>query len=87
MIQHHDIGDRLEVEGTVAHRASLEQLAQAVRPFAPGAAAALLDWTGTEIARLRAYAVAHAVLRERLAEAQLEARFAVSTRAGFRLVA
>ncbi len=86
-IIHDHLGYRLAEEGTWAHRDELERIAESVRAFAPGAAAALTDWDGAEIARLRAYAVARSALRERLADAYLEARFTAATRDSYHLVA
>ncbi|WP_062288658.1 hypothetical protein [Demequina phytophila] len=73
-----DLGPTLVEEGTVARRQELEQIAEAVRQQAPGTAAALVDWSGTEISRLRAWAVARSILVERVSAADREA---------FRLVA
>ncbi|WP_062521477.1 hypothetical protein [Demequina silvatica] len=73
-----DLGPTLVEEGTAAHRSELEQIAAAVREQAPGTASALVDWAGTEISRLRAWAVARSLLAERVSAADREA---------FRLVA
>ncbi|BAS09335.1 hypothetical protein AHiyo4_27570 [Arthrobacter sp. Hiyo4] len=63
--------DRIVAEGTHAERRTLELMASAARPFAPGAAAALNDWDGREVARLRAFGIVHGVLvRELSAPAQ-----------------
>jgi hypothetical protein len=40
----------------------LEALAAAARTLCPGAAAALVDWEGPEIARLRAFGIVHGAL-------------------------
>ncbi|WP_062531263.1 hypothetical protein [Demequina rhizosphaerae] len=82
-----DLGPTLAEEGTAAHRQEVERLADAVRGFAPGAAAALSDWAGTEISRLRAWAVARAALLERIADAQAEAQAVAAGRGAFRLIA
>ncbi|WP_258802382.1 hypothetical protein [Pseudarthrobacter sp. NS4] len=70
--------ERIVAEGTAAERATLEILADAARPMAAGAAAALEDWDGSEIARLRAFGIVHGVLISELgapAQAGLLARF------------
>ncbi|MHA7296816.1 hypothetical protein [Pseudarthrobacter sp. MDT3-1] len=65
--------DRIVAEGTQRDRRTLEMMASAVQPFAPGAAAALNDWDGSEVARLRAFGIVHGVLvRELGAPAQAE---------------
>ncbi len=65
--------DRIVAEGTQTERWTLQLMASAAEPFAPGAAAALSDWDGSEIARLRAFGVVHGVLvRELAASAQAE---------------
>lgn len=64
---------RIVAEGTQSERRTLELMASAARPCAPGAAAALNDWDGSEIARLRAFGIVHgALLRELTANAQGE---------------
>jgi len=55
-------------EGTLAHRPVLEALANVVRPVAPGIAEALIDWDGSEVARLRAFGLAHRSFRHELDE-------------------
>ncbi|WP_062466828.1 hypothetical protein [Demequina maris] len=82
-----DLGPTLAEEGTAAHREEVERLADAVRGFAPGAAAALVDWAGTEISRLRAWAVARSALMERIADTQAQAQAAATGRGAFRLIA
>jgi hypothetical protein len=65
--------DIIVAEGTQAERRNVQLMASAARPFAPGAAAALTDWDGSEIARLRAFGIVHGVLlRELIADAQAE---------------
>ncbi|MGY4542224.1 hypothetical protein ACVWY0_002137 [Arthrobacter sp. UYNi723] len=65
--------DHIVAEGTQAERRTLQLMASAVQAFAPGAAAALNDWDGSEIARLRAFGIVHGVLvRELGAPAQAE---------------
>jgi hypothetical protein len=46
--------------GTASRRPLLERLAAEAAWVSPGAAAALVDWGGAEVARLRAYGVLHA---------------------------
>lgn len=53
-------------EGTQAERRALQLMAAAAQPFAPGAAAALNDWDGPEIARLRAFGIIHGVVTREL---------------------
>lgn len=63
------IADRLVELGTNAETHRLTELACAVRAVAPGAAAALVDQSGSEVSRMRAFAVASAaVLRLTSAE-------------------
>ena len=65
--------DRIVAEGTQRDRRTLQLMASAVQPFAPGAAAALNDWDGSEVARLRAFGIVHGVLlRQLTADAQAE---------------
>lgn len=54
--------DRIVVEGTHAEARTLHTMAAAARDLCPGAAAALVDWDGSEIARLRAFGIVHGVL-------------------------
>ncbi|WP_084105469.1 hypothetical protein [Demequina sp. NBRC 110056] len=51
------LADVIISRGTAAVRDELEALAARVRPAQPGAAEALTDWEGEEIARERAFAV------------------------------
>lgn len=65
------IADTIVSHGTSAARTELSALAEAVKDTQPGAAAALADWDGAEIARERAFAVIrHEVVRAE-AERQL----------------
>lgn len=65
--------ERIVAEGTSAERWMLGLMADAARPVAPGAAAALEDWRGSEIARLRAFGIVHGILiRELATSAQAE---------------
>lgn len=54
--------DRIVAEGTPTQARTLETLAAATRGLCPGAAAALVDWNGSEIARLRAFGIVHGVV-------------------------
>ena len=56
------IAERIVEEGTGAERSALHALADAARWTAPGAAAALVDWEGTETIRLRGFGVLHGVV-------------------------
>jgi hypothetical protein len=49
-------------EGTSAQKPVLELVSAAARLGGPGAAAALVDWDGSETARLRAYGVVHGLV-------------------------
>jgi hypothetical protein len=74
--------ERIVAEGTGAERRALDIMADAARPVAAGAAAALGDWSGSEIARLRAFGIVHSVLVRELgapAQAQLLMRFRPSS--------
>ena len=63
--------DRIVAEGTPARSRTLQAMADATRRICPGAAAALVDWDGSEIARLRAFGIVHGVvLRELSANTQ-----------------
>lgn len=53
------------VAGTAAVKEELTALAARVKHVQPGAAAALVDWEGTEAARARAFAVIRNQQRER----------------------
>ncbi len=61
------LADVIMAHGTIAVREELEALADAARATQPGAAAALTDWEGTEIARERAFAVIRAEQRHHMA--------------------
>lgn len=56
------IADRIVSRGTRSEAGSLEALAAATSALCPGAAEALVDWEGSEIARLRAFGIAHGAL-------------------------
>jgi hypothetical protein len=52
--------------GTRTEAGALEALSDAARDACPGAAAALVDWQGTEIARMRAFGIVHGVVLDLL---------------------
>ncbi|WP_457962612.1 hypothetical protein M1E17_13820 [Arthrobacter sp. D1-29] len=69
--------DRVVAEGTYAAARTLEAMASAAGTLSPGAAAALVDWAGPEVARLRAFGLVHGLLLRELpapAQAQLAAQ-------------
>lgn len=80
--------DHIVEQGTQAERRTLEAMAAAAWAFAPGAAAALDDWDGSEIARLRAFGIVHGVLvRELAAPAKAELLTQLSARSALVLAA
>jgi hypothetical protein len=64
---------RIADQGTQSESAFLEVLAAAARGLCPGAAAALVDWAGPEIVRLRAFGIVHGALLRELTSVQREA--------------
>ena len=58
--------DRIVTDGTQTESRTLEALAAATRDLCPGAAAALVDWNGSEIARLQAFGIVHGVVLDDL---------------------
>jgi hypothetical protein len=64
---------RIADQGTHSESAFLEVLASAGRGLCPGAAAALVDWAGPEIVRLRAFGIVHGALLRELTPVQREA--------------
>ena len=57
--------ERISQSGTRAEAAILCAMSAAVGRLSPGAAAALVDWDGSEVTRLRAFSIVHGVvLRE-----------------------
>jgi hypothetical protein len=56
-----EVGAHISEAGTASERLTLHEVAEAARWVAPGASAALVDWDGTETARLRAFGVLHGV--------------------------
>jgi hypothetical protein len=57
-----DVADRIAEHGTSGESQVLHDLAAAAHAACPGAADALVDWSGPEVARLRAFAVVAAAL-------------------------
>jgi hypothetical protein len=58
--------DRIVADGTQTEPLTLQAMASAVLHLNRGAAAALVDWNGSEIARLRAFGIVHGVLLREL---------------------
>lgn len=58
--------DHIVSSGTRAESPALATMAAAARDLNPGAAAALVDWNGSEVARLRAFGIVHGVLLREL---------------------
>ena len=58
--------DRIVSSGTKTESAVLEAMAAAARDLNPGATAALVDWGGSEVARLRAFGIVHGILLREL---------------------
>jgi len=61
-----DLAFEISEHGTARHARSLEILADLTRSVAPGASDALVDWTGTEVARQRAFAMVHRAVNYQL---------------------
>ena len=57
---------RIAEWGTGSERRVMEAMAHIAAPTAPGAAAALVDWNGSEASRLRAFGLLHSHLLEAL---------------------
>ena len=53
---------RIVEDGTRAESATLRAMSEATGHLSPGAAAALVDWDGSEPARLRAFGIVHGVI-------------------------
>ena len=58
------IAERIVENGTLTEAPVLQAMASLSRQVCPGAAAALVDWDGTETARLRAFGIVHGVVLE-----------------------
>ena len=56
------MAERIAEHGTVTEARVLRHVSAAARRATPGAAAALVDWNGAEVARLRAFGVVHGVV-------------------------
>jgi hypothetical protein len=57
-----ELAVRIAEHGTASEPGALEVLAEATAGLAPGAAAALTDRTGSEVARLRAFGLLHGLV-------------------------
>ena len=68
-----DLADRIVELGTRDDAPALEALARAAGEASPGSAAALVDWEGSEIARLRAFGIVHGVVLRDLSPVQQSA--------------
>jgi hypothetical protein len=64
--------DHIVSDGTQAESLTLQAMASAVPDLNRGAAAALVDWNGSEIARLRAFGIVHGVLLRELEDSARE---------------
>ena len=53
---------RIVANGTPTEARTLQAMAAATQDVCSGAAAALVDWKGSEIARLRAFGIVHGVV-------------------------
>ena len=60
MLEH--VAARIAEHGTVSEAPVLTAMAALAERLSPGAAAALVDWGGAEVARLRAFGVVHGVV-------------------------
>ena len=60
------IAERIVEHGTVTEAPVLEAMSALSRQVCPGAAAALVDWNGSETARLRAFGIVHGVVLQLL---------------------
>ena len=60
-----EVAVRLVEKGTRSEVPVLEAIAAVASGASPGAAAALVDWDGTEVARLRAFGDLHGVVLRR----------------------
>jgi len=65
-----DVAEKVAERGTGSQRRVLAEMAAATRSVAPGAAAALVDRDGSEVARLRAFGRLHGVVLNELTEPQ-----------------
>ncbi len=60
------VGEQIASEGPLGCRPVLEAMSAAIRDVSPGVAAALVDWDGSEVARQRAFGLAHGLVVEAL---------------------
>lgn len=60
------VAHRISESGTRAEQRVLHAMSEIAAPMAPGAAAAVVDWHGAEVARLRAFGLIHGLIVERL---------------------
>jgi hypothetical protein len=63
-----DIAYRVATTGTALEAPQLELLAKAIGLHAPGVAAALVDWSGPEVARARAFGIASGTVVNELSD-------------------
>jgi hypothetical protein len=56
------IAEAIVEHGTLTEARALQAMSDATHELCPGAATALVDWNGSEIARLRAFGVVHGVV-------------------------
>jgi hypothetical protein len=61
------VAERVAEHGTRTEAPVLEAMSAAVDAVSPGAAAALVDWDGSEVARLRAFGLVHGLVLDSLA--------------------
>ena len=67
------LAHQIAEHGTATEAHALETLSSHAASTHPGAAAALVDWNGSEVSRLRAYSVVVGVLQRDLSRDALEA--------------
>ena len=56
------VAERIVEHGTLTEARVLRAMSAAAQEASSGASAALVDWKGSEIARLRAYGIVHGVV-------------------------
>jgi hypothetical protein len=64
------VAARIAESGTRAEQGVLHAMSEVAASVAPGAAAAIVDWPGAEVARLRAFGRLHGLIIERLGEVE-----------------
>lgn len=62
--------DRIARHGSLSESWTLGIISAAARSLCPGAAAALVDWDGPEVTRLRAFGIVHRTLARESASVQ-----------------